>query len=258
MNKRFEKRVARRTFLAASGACGLPSIAYAFGQEGAFHARVLTAQHSPPLKPPRDSAPSRWAWELVRRTSAPGRLLTGNIAADDPALLDEPFCVWAGDANRGELLGTEQRGLRHFFQLGGVMFVDDSDPANGAFGRAARRELARVLPEVPVVALPQTHVLYKSYYLVERPAGRVEGPPEFEAMIRGRQLQVIFSSHDLLGALARDTSETFTLPMESPDPQARQRAIRMAVNLAMYVLCADYKDDQVHAEELMRRRGRLR
>jgi hypothetical protein len=35
----------------------------------------------------------------------------------------------------------------------------------------------------------------------------------------------------------------------------RQQAIRLAVNIAMYVLCSDYKDDQVHAEELMRRRG---
>jgi hypothetical protein len=34
--------------------------------------------------------------------------------------------------------------------------------------------------------------------------------------------------------------------------------MRLAVNLAMYVLCLDYKDDQVHAEELMRRRGRVR
>jgi hypothetical protein len=40
--------------------------------------------------------------------------------------------------------------------------------------------------------------------------------------------------------------------------QQRELAIRLAVNIAMYVLCLDYKDDQVHAEELMRRRGRQR
>ena len=40
------------------------------------------------------------------------------------------------------------------------------------------------------------------------------------------------------------------------ESEMRQRAIRLAVNIAMYVLCSDYKDDQVHAEELMRRRGR--
>ena len=34
----------------------------------------------------------------------------------------------------------------------------------------------------------------------------------------------------------------------------REYAIRLAVNIAMYVLCSNYKDDQVHAPFLMRRR----
>ena len=33
----------------------------------------------------------------------------------------------------------------------------------------------------------------------------------------------------------------------------REHAIRLAVNIAMYVLCSNYKDDQVHAPFLMRR-----
>jgi hypothetical protein len=32
----------------------------------------------------------------------------------------------------------------------------------------------------------------------------------------------------------------------------------LAVNIAMYVLCSDYKDDQVHAPWLMRRRAQRR
>ena len=35
----------------------------------------------------------------------------------------------------------------------------------------------------------------------------------------------------------------------------RERVTRMAVNVAMYVLCSTYKDDQVHAPALMRRRS---
>jgi hypothetical protein len=31
--------------------------------------------------------------------------------------------------------------------------------------------------------------------------------------------------------------------------------VRLAVNIAMYVLCSNYKDDQVHAPFLMRRRA---
>ncbi len=140
-------------------------------------------------------------------------------------------------------------------RLGGVLVVDDSNPDSGAFGRAARRELQRVLPDSSVVPLDARHVIFKSYYMIERPVGRVLGPPQLEAIVRGKDACVIFSSHDLLGALAREGS-SWSLDVTPGGSVQRQNAIRLAVNLAMYVLCSDYKDDQVHAPWLMRRRVR--
>ena len=61
--------------------------------------------------------------------------------------------------------------------------------------------------------------------------------------------------HDLLGALAR-SGEGFALETEPGGLEQREHAMRLAVNIAMYVLCSDYKDDQVHAPFLMRRRAR--
>ena len=206
----------------------------------------------------RATALGRWAWELVRRTSAPGRLLPQPVVLDSPELLNEPFLVWYGDKSVKPLTSGERNRLRRFFELGGVMVVDDSAPDKLEFVESAKRELARVLPESPVTRLPTTHVVYKSYYLIDRPIGRVLGPPRLEAIVRGRHLQVLLSSHDLLGALAFERGGTWSLPMEVDSPNGRQRAVRLAVNIAMFVLCSDYKDDQVHAEELMRRRGRQR
>jgi hypothetical protein len=100
--------------------------------------------------------------------------------------------------------------------------------------------------------------LYKSYYLLDRPVGRVEGPAFLEAVTSGKTLRVLLSSHDLLGALAQHPGGGFRFPVEPGGQRQRELATRLAVNLAMYVLCLDYKDDQVHAEELMRRRGRQR
>jgi hypothetical protein len=210
----------------------------------------------------RSTAPGRWAWELVRRTSAPARLVTSQVAADDPALIAEPFAVWAGDADMPALTAPEIRGLENFLKLGGVLLVDDSEPGRGDFGRAARREIARVLPESPLVRLQARtegaateHVIFKSYYLLDGPIGRVEGTPYVEGIVRGRNAQVIFLAHDLLGALARTQEGAWSLNCEPGGYRQRQLAIRFAVNLAMYVLCSNYKDDQVHAQALMRRRG---
>jgi hypothetical protein len=194
---------------------------------------------------------------LIRRTSAPARLTASDVAADDTALLDEPFTVWLGSNAVTPLSEPEIRGLRRYLALGGVLFVDDSNPATGEFGKSAKLELQRVLPESPSIRLPSQHVLYKSYYLIDRPFGRIEGPPYLEAIMSGKVLRVLFSAHDLLGALSRSENEGWTFEVEG-GMQRRELAIRLAVNLAMYVLCLDYKDDQVHAEELMRRRGRQR
>jgi len=110
----------------------------------------------------------------------------------------------------------------------------------------------------PLLRLPQQHVLYKSYYLLDGPVGRQRGPDFLEAIVGGKAVRVLLSSHDLLGALARAPEGGWTFSVHPDGEMQRELAIRFAVNLAMYVLCLDYKDDQVHAEELMRRRGRLR
>lgn len=226
--------------------------ASAFGEAGAFNPRLLVAGNRRPLGQ-RESGASRWAWELVRRTSAPARLLPGKVAADRSELWSEPFAIWAGESDVGTLASSELLGLERFFRLGGVLLVDDAAPESGAFGRAARREIARVLPESPPVRLDPTHVLFKTYYLLDRPLGRVTGSGHIDAIVRGRSAQVIFLDVDLLGALAR-SGESWAFETTPGRAEQRERAVRLCVNIAMYVLCSDYKDDQVHAEWLMRRR----
>lgn len=250
--------LSRRSALAAFATAALgANPARAFGQVGAFNPRLLEVTGSK-TDAIRATGAGRWAWELVRRTSAPARLATTNVAADHPSLNAEPFVVWAGVGNFPALSAPELRGLERFIKLGGIVVVDDSDPASGTFGRAARRELRRVLPESPVVKLDPAHVIYKSYYIIDRPVGRVQGPPQLEAIIRGKTAQVIFSGHDLLGALARSRGGSWSLEVEPGGVRQREYAIRLAVNIAMYVLCSDYKDDQVHAPWLMRRRAQRR
>ncbi len=249
--------VPRRAALGALAAVVLSgSRAGAFGEAGAFRARLLAAGKTTPAGP-RGLGAERWGAELVRRTSAPAALVGAPVAADAPRLLAEPFAVWSGRDDPGALTAAEARGLERFLKLGGTLVVDDAEPGSGAFDRGARRELARVLPESPPVHLPEAHVVYKTFYLVERPVGRVLGPPYLDAIVRGRNAQVLFLAHDLLGALAR-AGEGWAFPVEPGGSEQRERAIRLAVNIAMYVLCSDYKDDVVHAPFLLQRRGRAK
>jgi len=229
----------------------------AFGEVGAFNPRLVVAGGKR-LAAPRSTAASAWSLELMNRTSAPGRILPREVSLDRPELCSEPFAVWAGSGDVGGLSVAERRGLAKFIRLGGVLLVDDSEPQSGAFGRSVRRELGRVLPESPPVRLDPSHVLFKTFYIVDRPVGRVLGPPTIDAIVRGKNAQVLLLNHDLLGALAREGDGGYSLQTEPPSYDQRQHAIRFAVNIAMYVLCSDYKDDQVHAPFLMRRRAQSR
>lgn len=239
--------------LAAAGAVSLAlPRARAFGDAGAFHPRLLSAGRSK-LLAERESGAARWSWELIRRTSAPARLIVKRVAADRSELWAEPFAIWNGGSDVGALSTSELRGLERFFRLGGLLWVDDADPESGAFLRSAKREIARVLPESPPVRLDPSHVLFKSYYLLDRVLGRVRGSGNLEAVVRGKNAQVLFSDVDLLGALARG-AQGWTFEVVPGGAAQREQALRLAVNIAMYALCSDYKDDQVHADWLMRRR----
>ena len=259
-------RTTRRTWLRAASyvialaACALvivarPHVSRAFGDEGAFNPRMLLPGNAK-WEGIRTSAPARWAFELTRRTSAPARLRPTTVRPDDNALLAEPFAIWGGDADVPSLTSREVKGLRRFLALGGILLVDDFAPETGVFTKAAKRELGRVITDRAPVSIGAENVLFRSFYFLKRPLGRVEGPAKIEAYVRGGSPQVIFSAHDLLGALARSSNDTYAVQLTpGTDPLQREKATRLAVNIAMYVLCSTYKDDQVHAPFLMRRRS---
>jgi hypothetical protein len=178
------------------------------------------------------------------------------VRADSHALLSEPFAWWLGDKDPGELNAREIGMFRQFFALGGVLLVDESDPDKGEFTRGARREIGRVIPDIAPISIGIEHVIFRSFYLLRRAQGRVAGSPKLEAIVRNAATQVIFTSHDLAGALAQYPSGSPVFQVTPGGEPQREMAIRLSINLAMYVLCSNYKDDQVHAPFLMRRRAR--
>jgi hypothetical protein len=240
-------------------ALALPRRASAFGDVGAFDPRVLlTGTETEAARP---DAPPRWSWELVQRTSAPARLRPTSVRADEPTIVETPFLYWSGARAVSPLTSREISGLRQFFSLGGLMLVDDAAPGEegqpGPFGKTARGELARVLSDATPIAIGDENVIFKSFYLLRRAEGRVAGTKTLDAVVRGGMTRIIFSSHDLGGALARGPTGVWEYSVTPGGDAQRERAIRLAVNISMFALCSNYKDDQVHAPWLMRRRAIL-
>lgn len=207
------------------------------------------------LVPPRPSAAQRLAWEVRQRTSVDARLEPTHVRLDDPRLFQTPLLYWSGDRAFLALSDPEITALKRFVEFGGFVLIDDASPQQDGFDRSIRRELERAFGAGALTRLPNTHTIYRSFYLLERPVGRVEGPDYLEAVMHGGRVGVVYSRHDLGGAWDRDNLGNYLHPVEPGGEGQRETAMRLGVNLILYALCLDYKDDQVHAPFIMRRRA---
>ena len=73
--------------------------------------------------------------------------------------------------------------------------ADGSDGTG--FDASVRRELSRVLPASPLGRVPRDHVLYKSFYLLDRQGGRLLVKPWLEGQVVNGRAAVVYSQNDL-------------------------------------------------------------
>lgn len=230
-----------------------PRPARAIGTVTAVDIRMVELASGEPVV--RPLAAQRLAWELRQRSSVDTRLEPTRSRLDDPRVFESPLLYWVGDRAFPQLSDAELTGLKRFVEFGGALIIDDAAPEQDGFDSSIRRELTRAFGAGTLVPLPSTHTVYRSFYLLSRPVGRVEGPEHLEAVMRGERAAVIYSRHDLGGAFERDNVGTYLHAVQPGGETQRESAIRLGVNLVLYALCLDYKDDQVHAPFIMRRRA---
>ncbi len=203
----------------------------------------------------RPGAAQRIAWEVRKRTSIETVLEPSTVRFDDPSIFKTPFLYWSGDRAFPALSQAELKGLRRFVEYGGFLLIDDASPETRGFDDSVRRELPRAFPTQRLARLGRDHTLYRAFYLLDHPVGRVAEPDSLEVIMQAGRAAVIYSRHDLGGAWVRDERGQAAYDITPGGPAQREQSIRLGVNLVMYALCLDYKDDQVHAPFILRRRG---
>jgi hypothetical protein len=197
----------------------------------------------------------RLAWELQRRTSVEVLPDARPVQLSSPLLFESPFLYFGGEGDFPPLSQAEVEGLRRFLTYGGFLLADANDGSDGSgFDRAFRREMARVLPQAPLAPLPQEHVTFKSFYILDMAPGRLLVKPHLEAAMLGKRAAVLYSQNDLAGAWARDEGGSYAFDVSPGGERQREVAFRVGVNICMYALCLDYKDDAVHLPFIMSKR----
>ena len=256
----------RRGFLAGGLAAavtalaGRPRVARAIGQGSKFKfGQLQLSVGGRPDIGPRPGALRRLGWEVDKRTSVDVDLEPAIVTPTSENLHETPFLYLSGERELDLPSVAGVDALRRFLTFGGFLLIDSAEGStNGAFDGSVRKLMSAIFPPAgaqkgfePVAS---DHVVYKSFYLLDRPFGRLAIAPAMEAVIRDGRIVAAYVANDLGGAWQRDDFGNYDLPCEPGGERQRELAFRMGVNLVMYALCLDYKADQVHVPFIMKRR----
>ncbi len=261
-------RTGRRRFLAlfggAAAGAGLLALearlGWAFGNyrpdPGAVVKRFAFAQlrYAATGWNPYPTAPGEFARELERMTSVEAFPAAVEVSLAGPELFTQPFLCLAGHGEFPALAAAESERLRLWLEAGGTLLVDDSAGApGGVFDASTRRELARALPGARTERLTADHTVFKSFFLVRTVSGARLASPFLEGIPLQGRTAVVFSPNNLLGAFARDPLGRWIEPCAPGGERQRRLALHLGVNIVMYALCGDYKQDRIHVPFLRQR-----
>ena len=202
---------------------------------------------------------------LFRRTSVePAEPHTVDPETDELDVY--PMIVLALPDNATPLSSRAVERLNAYLRNGGAFFIDTRRGGNVASNNSFA-DLDRVLPGLdtpPLQPVSQDHVMTRSFYLIDGFAGRYQdrqlwiessaGAADASARRGDGVSGLIIGDADYLAAWAIDESGRPLLSVDGGDRE-REMARRFGVNLMMYVLTGNYKEDQVHIPALLERLG---
>ncbi len=258
----------RRSFLAALALAAAGASFYALPVVPAFGFPNLRTEQQDILKrfaftllrssggdwDPHPSAPGQLIREVEWMTSVEVEPERRDVAINDPQLFSSPFLYFTGRRGFTPFTRPEVERLRTWIEAGGTLVADDAAGTPGiGFDAACRRELARVLPAARLERLPADHTVFKAFFLVRTVAGARIVSPFLEGITIQGRTAVIYSPNDLLGAFARAPLGRCIDPCSPGGARQRRLAFHLGVNIVMYALCGDYKQDRIHLPFLRQR-----
>jgi len=203
----------------------------------------------------RPRAAEQLMWEVSKRTSIGVREAPRWVKPESPDLLEDPLLIWLG---RGEAPAFSEQGrerLNFFLRAGGLLFIDDiSPPGDDRFDQSVRQRLREIWPESTLQDVDQEHTIYRSFFLIDQPYGRILRSPQLQHIPFDDLSPILYARNDTFGAFGRAPTGDWILPTVPGGRIQRERAFRFGINLVMYSTCLNYKRDQVHTLTILRRR----
>ena len=246
--------LSRRAVL--GGLCALPLArrAWALGAPSRLDVAEIVLPSGTTSRP---AAWQRLLFEVIQSTSVECNPEAVQVSPEDPRLFEHPFSVMVGTGALPELSDVAVEQIRRYLAYGGFLVLDDATGSpGGGFDRSIRRLCVRLFPTRPLSPLPSDHSIYRSFFLLDRPLGRVAVTDVLEGVTVGPITPLVYCANDLSGALDRAPDGRDHYPVTPGGEHQRREALKLGINLVLYSLTSNYKHDAAHVLELMRE-GRL-
>lgn len=193
---------------------------------------------------------------LKARTSAEPDGVVALNPETDP-LIFFPLVYWPVSPSQPDLSNAALSNIQNYLNHGGAILFDSRDGA-GAEG-AINFTLSRLVGKLNIPSLgpiQKDHVLLRSFYLLEAYPGRLtQGALWVETQsAKGRDgvSSVIVGANDWAGAWAEGDMIRSTMTGAT---RQQELAFRFGVNAMIYALTGNYKEDQVHVQNILERLG---
>ena len=195
--------------------------------------------------------------ELMLRTSVEPATARHEVTLADRDLFAYPFLYVTGKYEFEPFAEEEIDTLRRFLSFGGFLLADDAlgQPGYG-FDKALRREMQRIFPGSEFRRLPSGHAALRSYYLLRRIGGTRVVHPYIEGIYVGNSTPVIYCQNNLGGAWERDQVGNWTNACVPGGEEQRRDAFHLGINVILYAMTENYKEDLIHVPFIRRRLAR--
>jgi len=166
---------------------------------------------------------------IRERTGIPVARREINLRPLDPALRDYPYLYLTGHGDV-RFSPAEREALRDYLLAGGFLHADDNYGLDESF----REEIAEIFPDAALTEIPVDHPVFHVFFDFPEGLPKIHEhdgkPPQALGIFHGGRLVVFYSYESDLGDGWEDKD------VHDDPPEIRERALRMGVNLFMFVL----------------------
>lgn len=163
------------------------------------------------------------------RTGIPTARREVSVRPLDPALRDYPYLYMTGHGDV-RFSPPERAALRDYLLSGGFLHADDNYGLDESF----REEMREIFPDAELTEIPPDHPVFHALYDFPEGLPKIHEhdgrPPQAFGIFQEGRLVVFYSYESDLGDGWEDED------VHEDPPPTREQALRMGVNLFLYVL----------------------